>query len=147
MTTETHQYPARPKPLGVGMPFWLLLHQFGAMVDRAFGCYPYLVGSALSTRTPRDIDVRLILSDDDFHQRFQLSTLNQPLTGWADTCLVWSSYGTILVGKTIDFQIQNITHNAHVFAGHPRLIIGVAVSSANDATSAVSSAPVPPVTP
>ena len=51
---------------GVGMPAALLLDEFGSQVWSAFGSPPYLVGSALAGKKWRDVDVRLILSDEEY---------------------------------------------------------------------------------
>lgn len=51
--------------MGVGMPAYLLLQEFGSQVWHAFGTPPYLVGSALDGKQWRDVDIRLILADAD----------------------------------------------------------------------------------
>ena len=126
MSDVTDKAPkARVHPVGVGMPHWLLLNSFGTMAYRAFGTYPLLVGSALSNRDPRDIDVRLVLSDSQFDQLFGMGSLNQAGTGWADTCIVWSAYATTMVAKAVDFQIQSDTA-AILYKGQLRLPLGTA---------------------
>lgn len=109
-------------PIGLGMPNWLLLNQFGAMVQSAFVYYPFLVGSALITKTPRDIDIRLILPDSNFESLYG-KDLNKHLTGWATTCIVWSAYGTQMVGKPVDFQIVPWSH-VQAYKAFPKLMIG-----------------------
>jgi hypothetical protein len=43
---------------GVGMPQQLYLHEFGSKVWDAFGSLPYLVGSVLTCKAWRDVDIR-----------------------------------------------------------------------------------------
>lgn len=50
-----------PGSLGVGAHPAFLLEVFGHLVREAFGETPYVVGSATWSKTPRDVDVRLIL--------------------------------------------------------------------------------------
>ena len=51
---------------GVGMPEAIYLDQFGRLVRDTFGAMPYQVGSSLDTTAWRDVDVRLILSDEAY---------------------------------------------------------------------------------
>lgn len=105
---------------GVGMPGWIILCDFGEQVRLTFGAIPYLVGSAWDNREPHDIDVRLILSDAEFERRIgPLETQGHTGTAWAMHCLVWSLYGTRLLGKPMDFQIQSQTA-ANEYHGQPR---------------------------
>lgn len=93
-----------PHPWGVGMPAYLLLHQFGRLIYQAYGRYPDLVGSVLEyKRTPRDVDVRLVLPGD--HP--DLVTFGKPFTRWAVVCTALSLLGKHLTGLPIDFQLQN----------------------------------------
>lgn len=93
--------------VGVGMPQWILLNQFGQLVHDAFGDWPYLVGSALSGKQWRDVDVRLIL-DDAAYERL-LGKPQKPAIlnkAWAAHCLAFSLLGKHMTGLPIDFQIQ-----------------------------------------
>jgi hypothetical protein len=56
--------------LGVGSPAVFYLHEFGRLVQRAFGECPILVGSALRANRPRDIDIRVQLSRQRFNELF-----------------------------------------------------------------------------
>ena len=99
----------------VGMPGWLLLNVFAAVVGDAFGETPYLVGSATRRKTWRDVDVRVILSDDDYAAGFPLRAgLTHPHalslgTRWAAVCMAFSALGRQITGLPIDFQIQSQT--------------------------------------
>jgi hypothetical protein len=65
-----------------------------------FGQPPYLVGSALTSRDYRDIDLRLILSDEDFDAEWRspvkVRLMNRAISTW----------GQRETGLPIDFQIQ-----------------------------------------
>ncbi len=71
-----------------------------------FGHVPYHVGSSLHTKDWRDVDVRLILSDEEFTERFgkiQSSEANPKL---AAITLAFAALGEHMTGLPIDFQIQ-----------------------------------------
>lgn len=98
----------------VGMPASLWLHEFGSQVWAAFGSPPYLVGSALKsdmgvapTGDPHDVDVRVILSDDDY-QALGLGDPKRPQQNgkWVSLVLAYSALGRHMTGLPIDFQIQ-----------------------------------------
>jgi hypothetical protein len=92
---------------GVGMPASIRLEHFGEIVNDAFGAVPYLVGSALQGKGWRDVDVRVILSDEEFER--QIGPLTKPLmlnARWAALCLAFATLGREMTGLPIDFQIQ-----------------------------------------
>lgn len=94
---------------GVGMPQQLYLHEFGSKVWEAFGSPPYLVGSVLTSKAWRDVDIRLMLADNDYDAMFpDAKTENaQHLSGkWVAYCMAWSALGEKMTGLPIDFQIQ-----------------------------------------
>lgn len=72
---------------------------------RAFGDVPYLVGSTESGAhvRPRDVDVRLILSDKQFAKECQTQDR------WELLCLAIGAYLKERTGLPIDFQIQRRT--------------------------------------
>lgn len=89
------------------MPASLLLDEFASQVWSAFGHLPHLVGSALKTKQWRDVDVRLILSDEEYENM----GLGKPEAShqngkWVSLCLAYSALGKSLTGLPIDFQIQ-----------------------------------------
>jgi hypothetical protein len=94
----------------IGMPQDLLLHEFGSKVWDAFGHPPYLVGSALTTKSDwRDVDVRLILPDEEYRDL----GLGQPGDAaersnakWIALVLAFQALGQKMTGLPIDFQIQ-----------------------------------------
>lgn len=96
-----------PNAVGVGMPHWILLNQFGQLVYDAFGDYPYLVGSAAKGKYWRDVDVRLILADEEFERLCGKAARPAQLNRrWASLCLAYSLLGKHITGLPIDFQIQ-----------------------------------------
>ena len=114
----------RPKPLGVGMPGWLWLNEYGRLLRRAFGHYPLLVGSALARKDPRDIGVRLILPDDEWPRLVgPLNECDRPDTRWAVICMAYTALGRQLTGLPIDFQLKTAAAAAPE-QGYPRLPIG-----------------------
>ena len=97
------------EPRGTGMPGLLLLHQFGAVVFEAFETYPWLVGSALTARTPHDIDVRLVLTGKDYERWCGGYGEAHPGTPWASLSLAYSALARQTTGLPVDFQIQRMT--------------------------------------
>lgn len=92
----------------VGMPAQLHLHRFGQMVREAFGEIPYWVGSSLDSSTWRDVDVRLMLSDEDYAKEgFGDPKRPHENAKWSATCAAWSALGLQMTGLPIDFQIQD----------------------------------------
>lgn len=95
--------------MSVGMPATLALDEFGAVVRDAFGDFPYHVGSSLTRKRGwRDVDVRLILSDD----QFTAMGFGPPSLGdhhnarWVAMSRAFSVLGREMTGLPIDFQIQ-----------------------------------------
>ncbi len=112
---------------GVGMPALLLLHEFGRMVRLAFGRYPELVGSALTERTPRDIDVRLVLPMREYLALIgPADEGGKPGTRWAVFAVAFSLLGKQMTGLNIDFQVQT-SAIGQVYADEQRLPIGYGV--------------------
>lgn len=114
------------KPVaGVGMPATLFLDLFGQIVAAAFDDYPFLVGTATTGKTWRDVDVRLILSDEDF-AALGLGDPKNPMLNakWRSLCLAYSALGKELTGLPIDFQIQQRTIANEQFKGK-REAIGI----------------------
>lgn len=112
---------------GVGMPAFLHLHEFGRLVFLAFGEYPLLVGSALTTKTPRDIDVRLVLPMDVYQQVVgPARECGVPGTRWSAFCVAFSALAAQMTGTVVDFQIQTPGH-ANVYMDEQRLPLGYAV--------------------
>lgn len=114
----------RPGPVGVGMPAWLWLNEYGRLLRRVFGHYPLLVGSALARKNPRDIDVRLILTDEEWLGFVgPLNECDRADTRWAVLCMAFSALGKQMTGLPIDFQLKTQAAAAPE-AGYPTVPIG-----------------------
>ena len=85
-----------------------LLEAWGREVRRMFNDdvsgldMPYLVGSALTTKDYRDVDVRLIVHDDRFKALAEMVDLPR-------LHLALSLWGQKATGLPIDFQLQSMT--------------------------------------
>lgn len=116
-----------PKPVGVGSPAILHLHEFGKLIQKVFGEYPVLVGSALKHKNPRDIDVRVLLTDLSKSLMLSdprlLTDMYKPGSPWAVVCMAFSSLGHNLTKQNIDFQVQ-LESLWNKYADEPRLILG-----------------------
>jgi hypothetical protein len=80
------------------------------LINQAFGngYGVYLVGSCLTKRDYRDVDIRLILSDDDFEKRYPGAAGRPDLNAaWALECASISCWLNKQTGLPIDFQIQS----------------------------------------
>jgi hypothetical protein len=106
--------------IGVGMPAWLWLNEFGDMVFDAFGSYPYLVGSAGEGKQWRDVDVRLILDDEEYKNYFGDQLYEQENPKWRVLCMAFSELGKRITGLPIDFQIQEATRGNKQYSTQSR---------------------------
>jgi hypothetical protein len=105
--------------MGVGMPAALLLEEFGSQVWYAFGTPPYLVGSALMNKQWRDVDIRLILSDENYAALGLGDPKRAMQNGkWVALCLAFSALGRQMTNLPIDFQIQQQTHANAAYSGN-----------------------------
>lgn len=119
----------------VGMPFGLYLQQFGEHVRHAFGGnVAYWVGSSLTDKSGwRDVDVRLILSDEDYAARgFGDPAQQHHNRCWVSTVLAWSAFGKALTGLPIDFQIQQRTDANEKYKGQRSALFVVCDLSAEE---------------
>jgi hypothetical protein len=73
-------------------------------VAQAFDSNPYLVGSATKRPDFRDVDVRLILTDEDFDYWFCGRVML-----WSLVCMAIGRHLADVTGLPIDFQIQRMT--------------------------------------
>jgi hypothetical protein len=103
---ETH------KASHVGAPAIFLLETACQQVNDAFegyGCY--LVGSSLERPDWRDVDVRLIMSDERFAEEFPSAGQHwEHNPKWLLLTCSISRHLSALTGLPIDFQIQPQTH-------------------------------------
>lgn len=99
----------------VPAPHFFNLNQACVLVNRSlggFGCY--LVGSALERRDHRDVDVRFIMSDEEFDRMFHIQKPEDADSGrggwlnplWSLMCASISLWLSQQSGLPVDFQIQ-----------------------------------------
>lgn len=74
--------------------------------ESGFGCY--LVGSAITRKDYRDVDVRMILDDAEFDRLFPGASEGgvQYCALWSLMCTSFSLYLSQVSGLPVDFQIQ-----------------------------------------
>lgn len=109
--------PKRQKVGYVGAPAIFALKSACQDLARAFNCYGvYLVGSALERPDWRDVDVRMILSDEAFVGLFPGAVHDGKPANWeANPRWLWMTISisdrlSKLSGLPIDFQFQPQTH-------------------------------------
>lgn len=111
---------------GPGVPGAMHLEAFGQSIADAFGECPYHVGSSATSKTWRDVDVRLILDDDRFAALFPgYAAANHIDAWWSLLCAALSELGRARTGLPIDFQIQPMTEANHKYPGirNPLMLI------------------------
>ena len=89
----------------IGAPEAYSLDQVANFVNKAFGGTCYLVGSATETRDFRDVDVRMIFSNEKYVALFG-DTHGGHSYFWSLVCVSVSEYMTKRTGLKVDFQIQ-----------------------------------------
>jgi hypothetical protein len=111
---------------GPGMPAFLYLEQFGSCVWEAFGHAPFLVGSCVTSKEWRDVDVRLMLPDEEYDALIGPSPggLERANGKWAALCMAFSALGRQMTGLPIDFQIQKASRANERYPG-PREALGM----------------------
>lgn len=92
------------------MPAGIWLTKFGVLVEDYFGHTAYHVGSSLKSKDWRDVDVRLLLPDDEFAERFGRGASAETHPKLAAITLAFAALGTQMTGLPIDFQIQSMSH-------------------------------------
>lgn len=124
--TQRKSPPKRQKVSYVGAPACFLLELACKPINDAFGGYGcYLVGSALERPDWRDVDVRYIMSDEEFAAEFP--AVNMKAHNWefdAKWILMTTAISAHLskvTGLPVDFQFQPQTHanDRHAGKRHP----------------------------
>ena len=129
---------AKQKGVYIGAPECYKLEMACQHVAEAFGGYGcYVVGSALERPDWRDVDVRLILSDDEFRTVFPTAHIH---TGswefdsrWLLLNVAISGWLSAQTGLPIDFQIQPQTHANERHKG-PRNAVGLKMAPRDGST-------------
>ena len=96
----------------------ILLDHAARVVNRGFGSPCYLVGSCLERADYRDVDVRTILSDEDYASLF-----GERVTLWPLVCLSISEYLSRASKLPVDYQVQSQTE-ANEFPGFRNPLVG-----------------------
>lgn len=94
-----------------------LLDEACRPIAEAFDEAPYLVGTAVSRRAYRDVDVRLILDDETYARLVEV--VDTPLREFLGLAI--GEYLAARTGLPIDFQIQQQTaaNEAHPWSRNP----------------------------
>lgn len=124
-TPAAQSVPAR-EGHGPGVPGAMHLEAFGQSIADAFGHCPYHVGSSATSKTWRDVDVRLILDDEAFAALFPgFAAANHVDAWWSLFCAAMSELGRARTGLPIDFQVQNMTEANEKYPGfrNPLMLI------------------------
>jgi hypothetical protein len=111
--------------MSTGMPAGIWLNKFGVIVADYFGETAYHVGSSLSSKDWRDVDVRLILDDDKFTERFGKNTSAETNPKLAAITLAFAALGSAMTGLPIDFQIQSTSHANERYPGPRSALIEI----------------------
>ncbi len=126
--------------MGFGPHKHLLLDQFGQLVFAAWGDVGYQVGSSLTSSTWRDVDIRVMLSDEEYERRlgpvWQTGMRHKDL-GYRAEMLAWSTLGERMTGLPIDFQVERESEANALFPTEGRNPIGVAFGLTRHARVAV----------
>ena len=99
-----------------------------AFSEHGYGCY--LVGSAITRRDFRDVDVRFIVSDEDWSAMFGTDSADRPDLNprWSVMCASISCWLQQQTGLPVDFQFQQQTAANAEFSreeGHTREPLGM----------------------
>ena len=96
--------------MSVGWPAHLWLNEFGRLVRHAFGHTPYLVGSAVTSKDWRDVDVVVMLDPDQWAAMFPGAPPGRPsiIPKARALCMAFSALGQQMTGLPIDFKIQEV---------------------------------------
>lgn len=87
------------------------LNHASLVITAAYGHNLYLVGSCLTKRDHRDVDLRLILPDEEYDALFPRCPRAQQLDArWSLFCAAISEWLRARTGLPIDFQVQRQSH-------------------------------------
>jgi hypothetical protein len=118
---------------------WAKLRRFGVYMAARYNAPVYLVGSALAKANPRDIDVRVTLSEEHFTARFGVDshgwTMEGPPQSWIDEIGKFCEDESKRQRFPVDFQVYPARH-AIRYIGRPRVVLA-APTGAIDAADAL----------
>ncbi len=120
----------RTKASYIGAPACFQLELACQHLHQAFGEYGiYLVGSALQRPDWRDVDVRYILSDEEFDKLFpQAGRYWEHDPRWLVLTSAISAWLSRETGLPVDFQFQPQTHANEHHPG-PRSALGLKIAA------------------
>lgn len=95
---------ARPRKSHLTTAQFAILNDACIPIAEGFDSHPYLVGSATKRADYRDVDLRLILTDEDFDYWFCGRVML-----WSLVSLAIGQHLASITGLPIDFQIQRMT--------------------------------------
>lgn len=117
---------------GIGPHQQLLLDQFGQLVEAAWGELGYRVGSSTRGTDWRDIDIRVMVSNEEYERRlgtiWQEGRRHQHLPYRAEM-LAWSTLGQQMSGLPIDFQVQRLSEADAKYPDGLRIPIGLGLAA------------------
>lgn len=93
----------------IGMPHMPKLDRFGEIVYQAFAARAYIVGSALTRRDWRDVDVRVILDDEHFAMLFGEETDWRKNPRLAAVSTAFAALANQMTGLPVDVGIDQMT--------------------------------------
>lgn len=116
----------------IGAPQVFRLNQACRVLVDAFGHNNYLVGSSLSKREFRDVDIRTILDDEDFQKMFPgIGPTRQHDARWSLFCSAISQWLSSQTELSIDYQIQSRTEANNLYPGQ-RQAVGIFLEPRNE---------------
>jgi hypothetical protein len=105
---------------------WCKLRRWALYMAARFNAPVLLVGSALYKSHPRDIDVRIIISDVQFNARYGVDshgwTMDGPPQKWVDDMGNLCEKEATLAGLNLDFQVYPANH-ARQYDGKPCVVL------------------------
>lgn len=108
----------------VPAPGFYNLNQACSLVKEAFNAFGhvgiYLCGSSIERRDFRDIDVRLMMTDEGFDGLFRDPDAGYLNPLWSLLCTTLSAWLSQQSGLPVDFQIQRMTQANAAHEGAPR---------------------------
>ena len=113
----------REQLVSVGQPAYMKLMVWGDMLYRAFGARAYHVGSSVTSKDWRDVDVVILLDEKEWADLFGTLHGNEGEARYNVLCTALSVWGKEFTGLPIDFKFQPRDHANEKYAskdGHYR---------------------------
>jgi hypothetical protein len=118
----------------------LQLHGWACQTAVRFGAPVYLVGSTLTEDAPRDVDISIVLSDEDFAGRYgDVQQWDSEMYGieWGEARQRWAEDQVKLTRHlvtgyrmNVDLKIEPIFRAAAIYQGKPRVRLDTVVAIA-----------------